>query len=232
MLELERRYRQWVHGTPNPSRDRLRSWLAERAATTPAGARVLDAGAGEAPYRDLFAHTTYESADFEQVEGKRYAESTYVCDLSSIPVDGDRFDAIICSQVLEHVPNPETVLREFHRVVKPGGEVWLSAPLFYEEHEQPFDFYRYTQFAWKRYCDLIGFELLSIERLEGFDATVSYQLKTAAIQLPWRLLPIKLSFALLARWFARRELKRPVPGKGMCINYRCVLRKPEHSDFR
>jgi SAM-dependent methyltransferase len=228
-LELERTYRRWVQETPNPSRDRLRSWLAERAAATPAGALVLDAGAGEAPYRDLFAHASYESADFEKVEGKDYAASTYVCDLNSIPVEDGRFDVVICSQVLEHVPDPESVLRELRRVVKPGGEVWLSAPLFYEEHEKPFDFYRYTQFAWNRFATVIGFEVISIEQLEGYNATLSYQLKTAALQLSWRLLPIKLSFALLARWFAHRELKQKVEGRGICKNYRCVLRKPTSS---
>src|SRR3954471_22930799 len=65
----------------NASRWRLRSENAAFAADVPAGAYVLDAGAGEAPYRALFDHAHYESADFEQV-AKPYGVNTYVCDLA------------------------------------------------------------------------------------------------------------------------------------------------------
>ena len=77
----------------NSSRYRL--WLENKrfADSIPEGALVLDAGAGEAPYKALVSHAIYESADFEKVD-KVYAKSTYVCDLSDIPVGDGRYDFI------------------------------------------------------------------------------------------------------------------------------------------
>ena len=63
----------------NSSRERLLQENAAFALTIPAGALVLDAGAGTSPYKPLFSHVRYESADFEQVD-KPYAQQTYTCD--------------------------------------------------------------------------------------------------------------------------------------------------------
>ncbi|NIP26963.1 MAG: class I SAM-dependent methyltransferase, partial [Phycisphaerae bacterium] len=52
-------------------------------------------------------------------------------DLSSIPIQDNQYDMVICTQVLEHVPEPKAVLAELHRVLKLRGELWLSAPLFF-----------------------------------------------------------------------------------------------------
>ncbi len=84
------RFGSWFRSI-NPSRVRLREVNSEFAASIPDGAVVLDAGAGKAPYRDLFKHAQYETADFEQVD-KEYAPSTYVCDLTAIPGQDARFD--------------------------------------------------------------------------------------------------------------------------------------------
>jgi SAM-dependent methyltransferase len=228
VLKPLRRARRWIDERPmNPSREHLSAWLANAADSVPPGALVLDAGAGNAPYRGLFEHARYESADLFADDRKLKHRPTYVCDLAEIPVEDDRFDAAICSQVLEHVPHPPAVLAELHRVLKPGARLWLSAPLFYEEHQQPYDFFRYTQFGFRRLADDAGFEVEELERLEGYDATLSYQLAMAARELPRRLLPVRFLFALLARWFARRDVRSPDRAHGMCKNYALVLVKPD-----
>src|SRR5215210_9514252 len=131
----------------NSSRAYLPRFLARAAESVEPGQLVLDAGAGRAQYRGLFAHARYETADFLAVKGKKYAQPDYVCDLAAIPVEDARFDHVLLTQVLEHIPEPRLVLAELHRVLKPGGTLWLTAPLFYAEHERPYDFYRYTQFG-------------------------------------------------------------------------------------
>jgi SAM-dependent methyltransferase len=218
------RAKDTLFSAPNPSRSHLEAWLTEIAAGLQSGARLLDAGAGRSQYRHLFAHTVYESADFEQVD-KAYGDTTYVCDLAQIPVEDERFDAIICTQVLEHVPEPRAVLSELCRVLKPGARLYASAPLFYEEHEQPYDFFRYTRYGWERLAADSGFELEEIAPLEGYYATLSYQLVTAAQRLPRGMVVLRIAFGLLARWFARRELRAPYEIAGICKNYRCVLAK-------
>jgi SAM-dependent methyltransferase len=167
----------------NSSRARLWRENAAFAATLPPGALVLDAGAGQSPYRELFEHTRYECADFQQVHTK-YAPQTYVCDLRSIPVEDGRFDAIVFNQVLEHVPEPLVVLRELARVLKPGGRLIYSGPLFYEEHEKPYDFYRYTQFGLRYLFSQANLTVERLDWLEGYFGTLGYQLRTASDSLP------------------------------------------------
>ena len=169
----------------NSSRYRLHKENAEFAAAVPADAIVLDAGAGHGPYKALFSHATYESADFEMVD-KTYAPATYVCDLASIPVKDQRFDFIVFNQVLEHLPEPGKVLCELHRVLKPGGRMIYSGPLFFEEHEQPYDFYRYTQFGLRHLFDAAGFKVERLDWLEGYFGTVAYQFSCMARFLPLR----------------------------------------------
>jgi hypothetical protein len=76
----------------------------------PAGALVLDAGAGRGPYRKHFARHRYESSDFEKV-AKEYQANTYVCDLTAVPVEDGRFDLVLLTQVLEHLPEPIAALK-------------------------------------------------------------------------------------------------------------------------
>jgi SAM-dependent methyltransferase len=224
----------------NPSRVRLEQFVARAAAVVPEGALVLDAGAGEQTYAPLFAHAHYESADFEQV-GKEYAKATYTCDLADIPVEDGRFDFVLFSQVLEHIPEPSLVLRELHRVLKPGGTLWLSTPLFYEEHEQPYDFFRYTQFGLRHLLEGAAFSIERIEWLEGYFATLSYQAKTMRRHLPHGAgaygngiegtllaacaLPAIVLAELASRIFARLEMRHQITSSGHPKNYAVTARR-------
>jgi SAM-dependent methyltransferase len=203
---------------------------------------VLDAGAGEQPYRIYFAHAAYESADFELVD-KPYARSTYVCDLAQIPVEDGRFDRIVFNQVMEHLPDPLPVLRELQRVLKPGGRMICTCPFFYEEHEKPYDFYRYTQFAHRHLFGAAGFELERLEWLEGYFGTIAYQFQGMALHIPaspasyfrkpwWPALfwpiavAVKAFAALLAMLFARLDIACKITSRGYPKNYVAIVRKP------
>lgn len=167
----------------NSSRFHLDRFIARSAASLTGDHLVLDAGAGDCRYACHFAHARYESADFAKLP-KAYGELTYVCDLRSIPVEDGRFDAILCTQVLAHLPDPLDVLREFHRVLRPGGSLWLTAPLFFQENEPPYDFYRYTQHGLRHLMTSAGLCVESLEWLEGYAGTASYQLKCMSRWLP------------------------------------------------
>lgn len=224
----------------NSSRYRLQQENAAFAALVPSRALVLDAGAGDAPYKSLFQHAQYESADFQKVD-KEYASSTYICDLKSIPVEDCRFDFIIFNQVMEHLPEPQIVLAELYRVLKVGGQIIYTGPLFYEEHEQPYDFYRYTQFGLRHLFISAGFVIDRLDWLEGYFGTVGYQLNCMSRYLPWRpshlkygligygLMPImvlmKICFAVCSIVFHRMETHNKFQTRGYPKNYLVIADK-------
>jgi SAM-dependent methyltransferase len=208
----------------NSSRVYLERFVTAAADAVPDGGRVLDAGAGNGLYGHHFNHVAYEAADFEAVPGKEYSGNHYVCDLAAIPVADDRYDVVLFSQVLEHLPEPLAVLSELRRVLKPGGRIFASAPLFYEEHEQPYDYYRYTQFGLRHLFETAGFGELRIEWLEGYLGTVSYQLDVFSRALAgtnrWRRgAPLARRLSAAA---ARADLKRKITNLGHPKNYTIV----------
>lgn len=225
---------------PNPSRVWLNREMAAFATLLPKDSLVLDAGAGSQPYRKHFGHCRYEAADFEKVN-KGYARSTYVCDLAQIPVEDGRFDAVVLSQVMEHLPDPVAVLKELHRVTKPGGLMFYSGPLWFEEHEQPYDFYRYTQFALRHLFAKSNFEVEDLRWVEGYIATVTRQLRRMASALPLSYsayggglagVPVymlgiflKIFARLTAFAFAHAASRARYTDKGYPINYLAIVRR-------
>jgi SAM-dependent methyltransferase len=90
------------------------------------------------------------------------------CDLSQpIPFDVARFDTVILSDVLEHLPNPTLAISEAARVLAPGGHLLINTPFFYGIHEQPHDYYRYTGYALKKLVESAGLTLVRLEPIGG-----------------------------------------------------------------
>jgi SAM-dependent methyltransferase len=149
------------------------AWIRRQAEALPAGSRVLDVGAGSCPYRPLFAHCEYRSQDFAQLAGEQlrdggYGRIDYVSDVTAIPVETGSFDAILCAEVLEHVPDPLAAIREFARILKPGGKLILTAPLGSGVHQEPYHFYGgYTEFWYQRFLPGAGFREVSVQSNDG-----------------------------------------------------------------
>lgn len=227
------------------SRQYLDKFIQQAGRAVPEGAFVLDAGAGDAPYRDYFTHTHYESADFCEVDKPYYDDITYVCDLRTVPVEDCRYDLILLTQVLEHCSEPKDVLHEMYRLLKPGATLWLSAPLFYEEHEIPFDFFRYTQFGFRYLLEQTGFTICKIDWLEGYYGTLAYQLELAARSLQTKpgaygggfaggfsailSIFIRPLFKLLAHYYSFLDNRVYWTQTGMCKNYAIVAQKTASS---
>ncbi len=226
--------------TYNSSRTYLASFASRAASSIPNDARVLDAGAGEGPYRSVFNLAQYESTDICMVN-KNYGKISYISDLNHIPVQSDCYDLVFCSQTLEHVPEPKKVISEIYRVLKPGGKLWLTAPFFFAEHGAPLDYYRYSQYGLRYILEGGGFEVERIEWLEGYFGTLSYQLKVAAKALPlkpgdfgpgllsWIVIPLigvlKGLFAILIPFFSWLDVRSKYVSKGQCKNYAIIALK-------
>jgi SAM-dependent methyltransferase len=156
-------------------------WVKDRAKSVELGAHVLDVGAGTAPYQDLFSHCNYKTQDFSQYEGfqgpeGQYAPIDYVSDIASIPVPDACFDVILCTEVLEHVPRPIDALREMVRITKPGGRLFLTAPLGSGLHQEPYHFYGgFTDHWYRRFLTEFNCEIVSIEPNHGFFAHLAQE---------------------------------------------------------
>ena len=148
-------------------------WIAKQATQLQAGTKVLDVGAGSCPYRDLFAHCEYRTQDLtplrsDQLRNGEYGQIDYISDLAAIPVPDRSFGAILCTEVLEHHPEPIKVVRELARILIPGGLLILTAPLGAGIHQEPYHFYGgYTPWWYQRFLVEAGFEEISIEPNEG-----------------------------------------------------------------
>jgi FkbM family methyltransferase len=158
------------------------AWVKAKAKTISAGARVLDVGAGTAPYRELFAHCDYRTHDFAQykkyqngAEGN-YTALDYVSDICQIPVPDASFDIILCTEVLEHVPRPIEALQEMARIVKPGGRLLITAPLGSGMHQVPYHFYGgYTEYWYRKFLAEFGCEIVEVAANHGFFANLAQE---------------------------------------------------------
>jgi SAM-dependent methyltransferase len=105
----------------------------------------LDVGCGLKPFASSFNHANYMGIDIEQSgrSGALKRPDTFF-DGINIPYEDGKYDGILCTQVLEHVKNLDLLLAECNRVLKVGGVFVVSVPFVYREHEQPYDFRRFT----------------------------------------------------------------------------------------
>jgi SAM-dependent methyltransferase len=146
-------------------------FVIDVAHATGPGASVLDLGAGNAPYRELFAHTRYATNDWSQSEHRGAEQADIIGSADSLPVADSTFDLVLCTQVLEHTPEPAAVLAECFRVLASGGRIALSVPLLWELHELPHDYFRYTEPGLRHLLTKAGFADVQVKpRSDGFTA--------------------------------------------------------------
>ena len=139
---------------------------------------LLDVGCGTMPYRKLFSVTSYIGLEYDTPIARRRGVADAYYDGTTFPFEDRKFDALLCNQVLEHVFTPDNFLKELARVIKPGGRLILTVPFIWDEHEQPYDFARYTTFGLRALLERNGFRVLVQKRLLG-DASVLFQLLNA-----------------------------------------------------
>jgi len=144
-------------------------WVKSICQSIPSGSSVIDVGAGGGPFKKFLAHCEYKSQDFcalsdVQLEEGGYSSIDFVSDITSIPVESNSFDYVLCTEVLEHVPNPVDALREMTRILKKGGTLILTAPLGSGLHQEPYHFYGgYTPHFYIHHLNLLGFSNIIIK---------------------------------------------------------------------
>ncbi len=131
--------------------------------------KLIDLGCGKVPFFEAYRdHVTCNMCvDWENTL-HRNEFIDHECDLTrALPFQDGEFDTILLSDVLEHIPEPEKLWREMFRILKPHGKILMNTPFYYCLHETPYDYYRYTEFALRRFAALTGFEILVLKPIGG-----------------------------------------------------------------
>lgn len=127
--------------------------------------RVLDVGCGSVPYKKYFAHAEYVGMEYDSLAGRTLKGPNVFYDGIRFPFKDGEFDCVLSTEVLEHVFNPDEFLNEIHRVLKPGGLLFLTTPLLWKEHQQPYDYGRYTSFGLKHLMIKHNFDIQDQRKL-------------------------------------------------------------------
>lgn len=164
-------------------------WLKKAISNIPSGNSILDAGAGELQYKRLCNHLKYTSQDFGQYDGTGNSEGLQtkkwdnskldiVSDITKIPVKDISFDAILCIEVFEHISEPALAVKEFSRIIKPGGTLILTAPFCSLTHFAPYYFANgYSKYWYEKILAENGFTIEEINFNGNFFSYLAQEIR-------------------------------------------------------
>jgi SAM-dependent methyltransferase len=224
-------------------------WLKDTLLAIPNNSRILDAGAGTQQYRKFCRHLEYVSQDFGDYDGKGddtalqtgefdYGTLDIVSDITSIPEPDESFDAILCVEVLEHLPNPVLAIKEFSRLLKPGGHLIITAPFCSLTHFAPYHFSSGFNLYWyERYLAEYGFKDVQISQNGNFFEFLAqevYRIPSIAGRYSGsKPNPFELfAMFVLQRMLLRFSKKDKGSSELLCFGYHVHARKGVRTDDR
>lgn len=142
---------------------------------------LLDIGCGKMPYKNYILEnskvTNYTGLDIETaLEYHTYIKPDFTWNGKTMPFENNTFESAFGTEVLEHCPEPEIVLKEVIRVLKPEGIFFFTVPFLWNLHEVPHDEYRYTPFSLERHLRNSGFKEIEIKATGGWHASMAQML--------------------------------------------------------
>jgi ubiquinone/menaquinone biosynthesis C-methylase UbiE len=165
-------------------------WIIKKLNEIPAGKSILDAGAGEMPFKKNCIHLNYTSQDFGKYSGNKdnlgIHESenwntdniNIKSDIINIPVPDNTFDAILCSEVFEHIPEPIEAIKEFSRILRDKGVLILTAPTISLTHQEPFYFYSgFSKYFYQKHLSENGFRIVEIKENGNYFEFIAQELR-------------------------------------------------------
>lgn len=239
-LSIYERFPDFLKRRINPLEYALRRFVRQ-AAQAHKGGLIVDAGAGQSRFKPLFVEHRYLAVDLGVGDaGWDYSGLDLCADLGRLPIKSGSADALLNTQVLEHVPDPQAVLCEFHRVLRPGGMLYLSAPQGWHEHQQPHDYFRFTSFSLRMMLEKAGFDEIRIDPMGGYFhylgqrftyiPKILFQHRNGFLRLlllPFELLSLgTFCFALPIACYYLDRLDRK---KEFTLIYRCLASKRKES---
>jgi SAM-dependent methyltransferase len=178
--------------------------------------RVLDIGCGRQPYRGLV-----EAAGGAYV-GLDLPRPGTVADLYGsaldLPFPAGSFEAVLCTEVLEHLPVPQRCLTEVARVLTAGGHLVMTTPWLWGPHEVPHDYFRYTEHGLRHLAESAGLKVLAVQKTCGIAAALGQRLSAGVhhrLGKGWAaqvvLGRVYAAIHALSDWFDRKAARRGEP---------------------
>lgn len=178
------------------------AFFEREVAGIPAASLVLDLGGTRDTKRGLFDIGRFPlrvvCANLSPVKG-----ADILANAVHLPHPAEIFDAVICAEVLEHVPQPAAVVCEAHRVLRPGGTLLITAPFLYRIHADPHDHGRYTDHHWRWLLGELGFTDIRIERHGHLPLVLLDMFRLWALELTKEGRPR----GRIRRWLMHRSLR-------------------------
>lgn len=226
----------------NRNEERRNAWVIANLRKLDADKKILDAGAGELRYKQYCSHLHYVSQDFCQYDGKGNKEGLQteswdtsridiVGDITSIPVEDKSFDYILCTEVFEHIPTPNLALKEFARILKPGGKLMLTAPFCSLTHFAPFHFYTgFNRYFYEEFAKQYQFKIESIEANGDYRDYIDQEMMRVILENKQEKNPFKLLISILSYFTFKVVSKTAWPNslKGsdlLCFGYHVKMVK-------
>jgi len=165
------------------------AWLEKTLKEIPPNSRILDAGAGEQQFKKFCSHLNYVSQDFAQYNGNgdgkglqtgvwNQNQLDIVCDITVIPEPDESFDAILCTEVFEHLPNAVLAIKEFSRLIRKNGYLIITAPFCSLTHFSPHHYTTgFNSYFYEMHLPNYGFEIVELQRNGNFFEYVAQEVR-------------------------------------------------------
>lgn len=231
MYTLKQKVKEFFLGKEKNESSRNR-WIEHELKSLPAGAKILDAGAGECKWKDTCRHLKYVSQDFCQYDGSGNGKGAQtgkwntnridiVSDITDIPVDDGEFDAVLCSEVLEHLASPDLAVKELGRVTRREGVLLLTAPFNSLTHFAPYHFCTGFNIYWyKKHLEESGWKILEVRSNGNYFSYFNQELG----RLPFVIQKYTGKFSFLVTvqaLFLGRTLKKVMKVKNSSSELQC-----------
>lgn len=229
----------------NIDEESRQGWLAQVLGRLPDSTRILDAGAGELRNKKYCDHLNYVAQDFCQYAGQAKggdglhnqawdtSRIDLVSDITEIPASDESFDAVLCSEVLEHVPEPMRALDEFARLLRPGGMLILTAPFSSLVHQAPFHFCSgFSKYWYMHHLERRGFEIIELTPNGDWYALLEQELaRLGGLERARKNWAWPLAYVYYALGWLYFRARRPVKADDLaCFGWNCVARKARRLD--
>jgi ubiquinone/menaquinone biosynthesis C-methylase UbiE len=198
-------------------------WVIEALSNIPKGFSILDVGAGELKFKKYCKHLNYTAQDFCEYTGVGdntglqtadwdVSSIDIVSDINQIPIEGQTMDVVLCTEVLEHVPDAVSALKEFSRIIKPGGVLLLTAPFSSLTHFAPYHFCGYNKYWYQHHLHKLGFDIEVVDHNGSWFHFVAQELRRSRLvgrmySLKWlglivrvAVIPILMLLTILSRF--------------------------------